>query len=271
MVSLPEKVSTLITNVSADKILPRFRRLTTSDIEDKGGGDPVTVADLEAEQALTPALRNLLPGSTVIGEEAVFENSGLLDLLDGSDPVWIIDPVDGTKNFTRGSTDFVVIVALVQSRETIAGWIYQPTEGIMTIAEKGAGSFENDTRLATATAQEVSAMQAAVHTGNIVKAQKPVLDERAKCFKSNQPLYCAGLVYQQLARGDLDCAFYGRSKPWDHAAGALILSEAGGYTAFATDPHPYQPDHGDRLGLLAASSKRAWDTVNREIIGNLTF
>ncbi len=271
MSSLSEKAASLIVEVAADKILPRFRQLSDEEIEDKGGGDPVTIADIEAEKALTPQLKDLLPGSKVIGEEAVHETPQLLDLLDSPDPVWIIDPVDGTKNFAEDSPEFVVIVALAKAGETIAGWIYQPTEGRMTIAEKGSGAYEGAARLAASTTHDLPAMNAAIHTGKLVKERRPELLERAKIFKSNEPLYCAGLVYQKLARGELDCAFYGRTKPWDHAAGALILEEAGGHTAFTNNKERYEVDRGDRLGLLAASSQSVWDRVHTDIIGDLQF
>ena len=266
-----DQVGDLIAGIAAEKILPRFRQLSDDDIEDKGGGDPVTIADIEAEQTLTPHLRDLLPGSNVIGEEAVHETPALLHHLSGDEPVWIIDPVDGTRNFTQGSGNFVVIVALVRHRETVAGWIYQPTEHLMTTAEKGSGAVDNGQPLKTTPVSAIPDMTAAIHTGNIVKEQRPALDAQAKKFKKNAPLYCAGMVYQQLARGVLDCAFFGRTKPWDHAAGALILEEAGGLTAFTNDNSRYQPDHGDRLGLLAAGSHEAWQTVRRDIIGDLVF
>ncbi len=266
-----DQVGDLIAAVAAEKILPRFQQLSDDDIDDKGGGDPVTIADIEAEQALTPQLRDLLPGSKVIGEEAVHETPALLDLLAGDDPVWIIDPVDGTKNFTQGSGHFVVIVALVRNRETIAGWIYQPTEQRLTTAEKGSGAVDNGQPLKTSPVPVISNMTAAIHTGNIVKEQRPALEAQAKKFQKNRPLYCAGMVYQHLARGALDCAFFGRTKPWDHAAGALILEEAGGLTAFTNDNSRYQPDRGDRLGLLAAGSHDVWQNVRRDIIGDLVF
>ncbi len=271
MSSLTDKVSALIAEVAADKILPRFRQLSKSDIDDKGGGDPVTIADIEAEQALTPRLMALVPGSRVIGEEAVHENPKLLDDLADDDPLWIVDPVDGTKNFTNGSPNFVVIVALLKARQTVAGWIYQPTEEKMTVAEKGAGAHEGDRRLFTSDTTELRDMRAAIHTGNIVKERRPLLNERAEIFASNQPLYCAGMVYQQLARGDLDCSFFGRTKPWDHAAGALILAEAGGHTAFTNDGVTYVADRGDRIGLIAASSEAVWQSVRTEIIKDLVF
>ena len=271
MSSLSEKAASLIVDVAAEKVLPRFRQLSDDEVEDKGGGDPVTIADIETEKILTPQLMDLLPGSKVIGEEAVHETPQLLDLLSGPDPLWIIDPVDGTKNFAEGSPEFVVIVALAKAGETVAGWIYQPTEERMTIAEKGGGALEGGNRLSASATADLPAMNAAIHTGKLVKEQRPELLERANIFKSNEPLYCAGLVYQRLARGELDCAFYGRTMPWDHAAGALILEEAGGHTAFTNNKERYEIDRGDRLGLLAASSQEVWGRVHAHIIGDLLF
>ena len=271
MTSLNDKVTALIAQVADENILPRFRQLADHDVEDKGGGDPVTIADVETEKALTPRLMDLLPGSRVIGEEAVHGRPQLLDLLTDEAPVWIIDPVDGTKNFTEGSDQFVVIVALAKAGETVMGWIYRPTDGTMTTAEKGAGAFEGERRMSSSAIADLPAMNAAIHTGRLVKERRPVLLERAEIFQSNRPLYCAGLVYQMLARGELDCAFFGKTMPWDHAAGALILAEAGGHTAFTNDDTKYRVDRGDRLGLIAASSSEVWSKVRTQIIGDLVF
>src|ERR1700744_4790279 len=118
------KGSNLIQEVADEHILPHFCNLKAADVTYKIGDDPVTIADKEAEKALSTRLLDLLPGSNVVGEEAFHADKGILDRLFSESPVWIIDPVDGTRNFVRGSSEFGVIVALAERNQTIDGWIY---------------------------------------------------------------------------------------------------------------------------------------------------
>ena len=94
----------------------------------------MTIADKEAESALSARLLGLLPGSKVVGEEAFAYDSGILRQFFGESPVWIIDPIDGTRNFTRSSPEFGVIVALAKQNQVVAGWICDPTSGDVVVA-----------------------------------------------------------------------------------------------------------------------------------------
>ena len=93
-------------------VMPRFRSLEAGDIEEKGPGDLVTVADRECELALTEALRDIVD-VTVVGEEATADNAALLASV-GSDAAWIVDPIDGTSNFAAGRESFAVMVAFAE-------------------------------------------------------------------------------------------------------------------------------------------------------------
>lgn len=255
------KVADLIRTVAAEEVLPRWRNLKHHEIAEKTKGDPVTEADLAAERRLTAGLRDLLPGSVVVGEEAVHEDRSILQLLAGDDPVWLIDPVDGTKNFTEGTDLFCVMVALVMRGETVGAWTYAPVADELAAAEKGAGAFLNGQRLQVSPAPaEVSAMRGAVHTKYLDAPVRAVVEETMKSFASNEQLYCSGLTYVRLATGQLDHAVYWRANPWDHAMGSLIVSEAGGHTAYF-DGVPYEPDAGDKRGLIAVADKSVWETV----------
>ena len=86
------RVAERIREIAAEELVPRFARLDPEEIADKGVGDLVTAADYAMERRFGEALPELLPGSVVIGEEAVAGNQDLLDLLHGPDPVWVVDP-----------------------------------------------------------------------------------------------------------------------------------------------------------------------------------
>ena len=118
-----DQVSAFLRETAEEDILPRYRGLADEDVMEKKPGDLVTVADIDAERRLSRLLTDHVPGSVVVGEEGVHRDSGLLDALTGEDPVWIIDPVDGTQNFADGKPPFVTIVAYVIQAARVAPWI----------------------------------------------------------------------------------------------------------------------------------------------------
>ena len=99
-----DQVGELIREVAATIVLPRFRHLSSDEIQQKAPGDLVTVADKESERALTSGLTALLPGSRVVGEESVAADPSLIERVGEGGAVWIVDPVDGTNNFAAGKT-----------------------------------------------------------------------------------------------------------------------------------------------------------------------
>ena len=130
-----DQVSELLADVADRLILPRFGALKSSDIQEKKPGDLVTVADREAEIELARVLRAAEPGVLVVGEEGVFTDPSCLDLLPTAEHAWVIDPVDGTRNFARGGADFAVMLAEVRNAVTVRGWIWQPEHEVAWVAE----------------------------------------------------------------------------------------------------------------------------------------
>jgi fructose-1,6-bisphosphatase/inositol monophosphatase family enzyme len=256
----PDKVVAAIESIAAEEILPRFRNLAKGDITDKGGGDFVTRADEETERRLTDFLKDLLPGSLVVGEEAAHGDPGVLEHLQDEGAVWVIDPLDGTNNFARGSELFASMVALVMKGESVFGAIHMPTRGMTATAEHSSGAFMAGARLKTAAPRPLCEFRASVHTGFIPDTLKTQIKSAAKSFLSNEQIYCAGRVYVALAEGTLDGALFWRTKPWDHAMGTLILREAGGTEGFA-DGSPYRPTEQGRTGLVAASGQETWKAL----------
>jgi len=118
-----KKVENIIQEVAETEILPRFQHLKKGDISFKTGDDPVTIADKEAEIALSNHFFDLLRGSNVVGEEAFSQNRGIFESLIDESPVWIVDPVDGNRTFVDGKPIFGAIVALTERNQTFAGWL----------------------------------------------------------------------------------------------------------------------------------------------------
>jgi fructose-1,6-bisphosphatase/inositol monophosphatase family enzyme len=257
-----DQVAAIIREAAETEILPRFNRLTEGDIEEKTGPkDLVTAADLEAEAVLSRRLSDLLPGSAVVGEEAVAKSPAVIERLDGDAPVWIIDPVDGTWNFTQGKTDFTVIVALVRGGAVRIGWIHDPIANATVSAEEGSGAWENGTtRLRVAEPAPLAEMTAALYVG---PRRTPELYERVRALKADigprSYLSCAGAEYLALARGATHYAVFTRLLPWDHAAGHLIHAEAGGFSRMMDD-RPYEPRPIDGTLLLAPNTD-CWQSL----------
>jgi fructose-1,6-bisphosphatase/inositol monophosphatase family enzyme len=252
-----EHVAKLIVEIASEEIVPRFRNLAKGEVMEKGRGDIVTKADQETERRLTVALRDLLPGSRIVGEEAAHDDPELVAEIGKEGAVWVVDPLDGTNNFARGSERFAVMVGLVVNGEAVAGWIHVPPRGVTAVAERGQGAFIAARKLAVAPERPLAAMRASVHTGFLPKDIKERVKAAVHKLGSNEEIYCAGQVYLALAEGALDGALFWRTKPWDHAMGALILSEAGGVHGLP-DGTPYAPTFVDRYGLIAASGKETW-------------
>jgi fructose-1,6-bisphosphatase/inositol monophosphatase family enzyme len=260
-----ETVANLIRETARALILPRFRALGSSDIREKKPGDPVTIADIETERALTRLLGEASAGALVLGEESVAEDPRRLELLSSDDPVWIIDPVDGTSNFARGEPGFAVIVALTRRGSVQSGWIYDPLEDVMIHATKGEGAWAGDRRLAVAA--EVPPERI---TGSAYGRAKSGL-RAAKALSASgriRHVYnrgCSGLEYMAVAQGISHFSLHSRSLPWDHAAGMLIVREAGGRASFL-DGAPYDTRIPDRP-VLATASDSGWQTVS-DVIAN---
>ena len=250
------RVAELIREVSATEILPRFGRLGDGEIIEKGPGDLVTIADRAAEQALAERLTRLLPGSRVVGEEAVFEDPGVLDALGGPDPVWIIDPIDGTENYANGNARFTVLVALARDGELEASWIYAPWFDRMAHAVRGGGAFLDGERLRVAPAPDpvTGLMNVDVSTSRPKfwnaqsKASISALSKHGAWLSYSDG---AGLEYVMLASGRRTCALMVWENAWDHAAGLLLHAEAGGLTITA-DGKPFRLAGGNTLPFVVA-------------------
>lgn len=231
-----EDVSDLIKDVCARVVLPRFRALARHEVEQKRPGDLVTVADREAEAELTEAFRRAMPGVLVVGEEASFVDPRLVEGLSTAEHAWVIDPVDGTRNFASGSIDFGVMVAEVRQGVAIRGWIWQPLHDALYVAERGAGAACNGTPL-TPLGPTPSPWRVAVWPR--------LARESAEGLRLRPTRGSCAIDYPALARGELDGLAYRSIHPWDHLAGTLLVGELGG--AARVDGRPYAPGIGGRM------------------------
>jgi len=265
----PERVEALIREVSAQEIMPRFRALATGDIEEKSKGDFVTIADRLAEAWLTPKLEALLPGSLVLGEEAVAANPDLLARIEDDRPIWVVDPVDGTGNFVKGNVQFGTMIALVVGGVTRQAWIFLPVVDAMTVAEQGGGAFWSSEGKTERLSAGVSSASLSELWGALnVKHMPEDWRQRIKAFGAGvgrtTSFFCAASEYTTIARGMKDFVTFYRMYPWDHAPGTLILREAGGVARSVDDGTDYQPR--DLKGpYLATRDEATWQLLANAI------
>jgi fructose-1,6-bisphosphatase/inositol monophosphatase family enzyme len=260
-----DKVRRLIVEVAESEVMPRFEKLESGDVTEKGPGDFVTIADVASERRLTPALRDLLPGSLVVGEEAVAADPAVLALLEGADPVWVVDPIDGTANFASGIPMFAIMVALIRRGETLAAWIHDPVKGVTASAAAGEGAWLAGKRMSVAPAGAPDSMSGALSLrfGNRQLARR--IGGRSNLVGSVFNFRCAGHEYLALAGGKAHFALYNRLYPWDHAPGQLIHREAGGFSA-RLDGSPYTPRETGG-GLLLTPDAASWQALHDVLIG----
>lgn len=257
---LTPTIADLLVRVATDVVMPRFQTLRADEIVEKSPGDLVTIADRESEVQIADGLRQLLPEARIVGEEASTADPHLLEGLDQG-LVWLIDPIDGTSNFAEGKSPFALMVALLDNGESIGGWIYDPVTQRLCHALRGQGAQINGQ---TVTARESGAPTplAALATTFMSPEKRADVNARAAGKLSIMPIpRCAGEQYPQIVLGSHDVALFERTLPWDHAAGALFLEEAGGVTARA-DGSRYRAGDG-RRGMLGAASQRLWDVTAR--------
>ncbi len=264
-----DKISQIIRDVAADKIVPRFRQLAQSEIRTKSGPtDFVTIADEEAEIELTRILTDLYPGSYVLGEEAVSSGGTLRDILNADAPVWIVDPVDGTSNFAHGNPIFGTMVSLVEKGARVGGWIYQIPRERMVVAQKGAGVTVDGARFTSPQkpADDISLkdMSAFIGVKFIPPQIRPQVEERIAQIGKSSTCTCCAWEYVDILEGKRTFSVYKRIEPWDHFAGALILDEAGYYVR-KWDGSPYTSTDLEG-GLINAPSQVIWERVYEAIL-----
>jgi fructose-1,6-bisphosphatase/inositol monophosphatase family enzyme len=260
-----DKVIEIICESAAQEIMPLWQNLRNHQVVEKQADDLVTVADGACEERLTKELLALLPGSLVIGEEAVHADPGVLAALDSVRPVWVVDPLDGTNNFARGESPFAVMVCLIQNRETLAAWIYDPLQASMLRAEKGAGVFLDEKQVRLQPFEGVtSSISGALSVKYLPQAMRPFAIDGSTRLGHTAASGCAGFDYRQMVLDTYQFQFYYRTLPWDHAPGALIVSEAGG-VALRYDGSPYRPT-SDGTGLITACDQQTWGTVRKLLV-----
>jgi myo-inositol-1(or 4)-monophosphatase len=203
-----------------------FGELENLQVSMKGPGDFVTAADQRTERLLIEELKRARPGYPFLLEE-----SGVIDGPDKSHR-FIIDPLDGTTNFMHGIPHFAISIALEREGQIVSGVIFNPVSNDLFVGEKGHGAYLNDKRLRVAARKQVKETLSATGIPFLGKdGHERFLAELKAVMGSSTGVRrfgSAALDLAWVAAGRYD-AFWERGlKPWDIAAGILMVREAGG-------------------------------------------
>jgi myo-inositol-1(or 4)-monophosphatase len=266
--TLITEVATLIRRVADEELMPRFRRVAA---EKKHDGSIVTAADRAVEAVLTEALPKIF-SCRVLGEEmpldmqrALWRNESQRD-----DWIWCVDPLDGTANFASGKKYFGISIALMHHRRSRFGMIYDPNAHELFYAIEGEGAWmesSNGTRKKLHMQPSVHLHEASLEIGRFKR-----LGRLQAALKTNRPFKkfamsgASVLQWSHLAAGRIDTFLHAGEHPWDYAAGALILEEAGGRVASLTHDTYWRTSDPDSMweqSVIAARHPALFDEWKR--------
>ena len=250
--SMPTELETLrklLRQHAEQELLSRFEQV---DREFKRDGSIVTEADLAMQASLRRALAGQWPGIPLLGEEMpAAEQASLLDAADG--PVWILDPLDGTSNFSAGIPFFSVSLALIRDGRPMLGLVYDPVRDECFAAARGQGAWLN-ARILGSSMPELPLARCTACVD--FKRLKPGLARRlaeAPPYSSQRSFGSVALDWCWIAAGRVHLYLHGRQKLWDYAAGCLILEEAGGHSVGLDGEPVFQGNLEPRSAVAALS------------------
>ena len=235
-----------------------FGELEKLQVSLKGPANFVSAADRRAEETLHAELMKARPGYGFLGEEGGHR--------DGADKThtWIVDPLDGTSNFLHGIPQFAISIALKREGTVVAGLIYNPANEEMFVAERGKGAFLNEQRIRVAARKRLDDAIIACglpHRGRgdieLSRRETGAMQEKVAGLRR---FGAAALDLAWVAAGRLDGYWERDLKPWDVAAGLIMVREAGGFVSDC--------DGGDAIfekGHIAAGN----ETIQKELVAVL--
>lgn len=266
------KLAAILAETAQSEVMPRFRNLPEGAVRGKTSPrDLVTDADEAAERLIASRLAKLHPGAVLIGEEASARNPALLNMLVDADLAFLIDPIDGTRNYVAGLPLFGMMIAACHKGDVIAGVIYDPVSRDSALAVRGEGAwleYEGGRRapLTVAPPAPPEDMDGLIATGALPEPLRSAVNGNLSRLGSTASLRCAAHEYRMLAAGHCHVALYNQLTAWDHAAGWLLHREAGGYAAHF-DGSPYKPTHRSG-GLLYAPDAGSWHAARKALLGD---
>jgi myo-inositol-1(or 4)-monophosphatase len=213
---------------------------------EKSKDNPVTIADLESDRAIAGRIRAAFPEDGLLSEETVDDASRV-----GRERVWIVDPMDGTKEFTRRIPEFGVSIALAEAGEPVVGVILNPAARTAVWASRGGGTFRDGGRVVVS---KTTRLEDAVVIASRTEISRDQFVPYEGWFRELRPVGSIAWKLACIACGDADLNVSVAPKnEWDVCAGDLLVREAGGvYVAFDGSRRTYnQPKTLIEAGMAA--------------------
>lgn len=218
----------LIRDAGQEELLPRFSRVTASFKDD---GSTVTEADFIVQERLSGALQDLYPGSVVLGEEMAEDEQRRC--LSTGQPLWCLDPLDGTSNFSAGIPYYSISLALIENGRVVLGVVYDPMRDELFHADVSSRAMLNGVPITALDKQDQVSQSDLKQSIALVdfKRLDPGLAAQLAAsppYKSQRSFGSVALDWCWLAANRVQVYLHGRSHIWDYAAGNFIFQQAGG-------------------------------------------
>ena len=247
----------IIISAARDELLPRFADVQRNT---KMDGSYVTEADLAVQARITHALQEHYPDTALLGEEMTADEQS--ELLNNSDSLWCLDPLDGTSNFAVGIPYYAISLALIERGVPMLGIVYDPNRDECFVAMRGQGALLNDAPLTVKSVDlPLSQCTALIdfkrltpHLAMDLVAQQP--------YGSQRSYGSVALDWCWMAASRFHVYLHGSSNLWDYSAGQLIFSEAGGYSSTLDGEEIYVNELSKRssVGALDQATFDQWTT-----------
>jgi myo-inositol-1(or 4)-monophosphatase len=250
-----ESLHQLMREVGQDVLLPRFGQVAGSL---KADGSIVTEADLVAQERLTDTLLQLYPDTVVLGEEMSVDEQQRCFASD--QPLWCVDPLDGTSNFAAGIPYFAISVALIEKGRVILGAVYDPVRDELFHADLASGAILNSVPLPALNGQDLLGPLDLSQSIALVdfKRLDPSLASRIAAtppYKSQRSFGSVALDWCWLAANRVHVYLHGRANLWDYAAGHFIFQQAGGRSCTLQGEPIFEATLNGRSSVAATNVK----------------
>lgn len=235
---------------AAGEVLSRWAGRFT--VTEKGRANLVTEADFESQDVIRRVVHGRFPDHDFLGEEGPPRGES------GSAYRWIIDPLDGTTNYVHGFPYYAVSIALQHRGELVVGVILDPNRDELFAAVRGRGATLNGGRIKPSEVERLEDAFAVASLPVGVSADDPAVERFLRVLPRAQTVQRTGSAALNLAYvacGRIDAFWSSSLKPWDMAAGALLVTEAGGHLS-RIDGRPFVLDIPDLLSTNCAALQR---------------
>jgi myo-inositol-1(or 4)-monophosphatase len=240
----------IIKKVAKQELLPRFEKVSK---EYKLDGSIITEADTVTQQRLQELLYQSYPTISLLGEEMSEEEQ--LQALANKNGVWILDPIDGTSNFSHGLPYYCVSLALIEDGVLRLGIVYDPERDECFYAEKGRGAFLNSKRLnAPDYATPLNKTIAGVDFKRLPADMAARIASNPP-YASQRSLGSIALDWCWVATGRIQVYLHGKHNLWDYAACWLILEEANGASQTLDGDCVFTPTMDHKFAMAAVTKE----------------